>query len=309
MERIISNNFINDLEDGVLRNILKYVKSDTTLAMEIRKDGINIYYRGGSLLKIKEVGENQYNGYFDKNYIKTENNQSVVVECIPRIDNLSKANKLIDYIPKIKQQMDLWMKVEMPDGGEREYKHIVAKENNYGLIGKESDYFIGDIEYRGCLNNYLFDMIGVKWAVDNDNSENLDLALFKMYYGDKHLKTLEQVLSDLNNMIEFLHDEKSLSLLKDDLKEIYKAKTILGLLYPYEELKIGFSDKIEIVYIFGNQSNENNNLKNILIGIKNSKQYEEISKIADIKIAKSSFMGYGLYEKNMINLEDAINML
>ena len=112
MKRIISNNFINDLENGVLRNILKYVKSDTTLAMEIRKDGINIYYRGGSLLKIKEVGENQYNGYFDKNYIKTENNQSVVVECIPRIDNLSKANKLIDYIPKIKQQMDLWMKLK-----------------------------------------------------------------------------------------------------------------------------------------------------------------------------------------------------
>ena len=107
----------------------------------------------------------------------------------------------------------------------------------------------------------------------------------------------------------FLYDEKSLSLLKDDLKEIYKAKTILGLLYPYEELKIGFSDKIEIVYIFGNQSNENNNLKNILIGIKNSKQYEEISKIADIKIAKSSFMGYGLYEKNMMNLDYAINML
>ena len=221
----------------------------------------------------------------------------------------AKAPMMIDYIPKIKQQMDLWMKVEMPDGGEREYKHIVAKENNYGLIGKESDYFIGDIEYRGCLNNYLFDMIGVKWAVDNDNSENLDLALFKMYYGDKHLKTLEEVLSDLNNMIEFLYDEKSLSLLKDDLKEIYKAKTILGLLYPYEELKIGFSDKIEIVYIFGNQSNENNNLKNILIGIKNSKQYEEISKIADIKIAKSSFMGYGLYEKNMMNLDYAINML
>ena len=44
-------------------------------------------------------------------------------------------------------------------------------------------------------------------------------------------------------------------------------------------------------------------------GIKNSKQYEEISKIADIKIAKSSFMGYGLYEKNMMNLDYAINML
>lgn len=309
MERIISNNFINDLEDGVLRNILKYVKSDTTLAMEIRKDGINIYYRGGSLLKIKEVGENQYNGYFDKNYIKTENNQSVVVECIPSIDNVSKANKLIDYIPKIKQQMDLWMKIEMPYGGEREYKHFVAKENNYGFIGNESNYFIGDIEYRGSLNNYLFDMIGVKWKADNDNSENLDLVLFKMYYGDSYLNTLEEVLSDLDNMIEFLHDEKSLSILKDDLKEIYKTKSILGLLYPYEELRIGFSDKIEIVYIFGNQRNANDNLKNILIGIKNSKQYKEISKIADVKIARSSFMGYALYEKNMINLDEAINML
>ena len=309
MERIISNNFINDLEDGVLRNILKYVKSDTTLAMEIRKDGINIYYRGGSLLKIKEVGENQYNGYFDKNYIKTENNQSVVVECIPSIDNVSKANKLIDYIPKIKQQMDLWMKIEMPYGGEREYKHFVAKENNYGFIGNESNYFIGDIEYRGSLNNYLFDMIGVKWKADNDNSENLDLVLFKMYYGDSYLNTLEEVLSDLDNMIEFLHDEKSLSILKDDLREIYKTKSILGLLYPYEELRIGFSDKIEIVYIFGNQRNANDNLKNILIGIKNSKQYKEISKIADVKIARSSFMGYALYEKNMINLDEAINML
>ena len=32
-------------------------------------------------------------------------------------------------------------------------------------------------------------------------------------------------------------------------------------------------------------------------------------KIVDIKIAKSSFMGYGLYEKNMMNLDYAINML
>lgn len=309
MNKIISNNFINDLEDGILRNILKYVKSDTTLAMEIRKDCINIYYRGGSLLKIKEVGENEYNGYFDKNYIKTENNQSVVVECIPNISNVSKANKLIDYIPKIKQQMDLWMKVEMPDGGEREYKHIVAKENNYGVIGKESDYFIGDIEYRGLLNNYLFDMIGIKWEANNNNCQNVDLSLFKMYYGDKHLKTIEGILSDLEYIADFLYDKSSLELLKDDLKEIYRVKTALGLLYPYKELQIGFSSKIEIVYIFANQVNEDNHLKNILTEIKDSKQFKELSKIASIKIAKASFMGYGLYEKNILSLEKVIEML
>lgn len=309
MERIISNNFVRDLEDGVLRNILKYVKSDTTLAMEIRKDCTNIYYRGGSLLKIKEVGENIYNGYFDKNYIKSENSQGVVVECIPKIDSVSKANKLIDYIPKIKQQMDLWMKMEMPDGGEREYKHIVAKENNYGLIGKASDYFIGDIEYRGALNNYLFDMVGVKWGVENTNTDNLDLALFKMYYGDNHLEATEAILSNLKDIIDFLYNKDCLNHLKSDLKEIYKVKTMLGLLYPYEELKIDFSDKIELIYIFGNQSNTDDNLKNALIQIKNSEEYNELSKIANIKIAKASFMGYGLYEKNMIDFDKAIELL
>ena len=309
MQRIISDNFIYDLQSGILRNILKYVKSDTTLAMEIRKDCINIYYRGGSLLKVKEVGENIYNGYFDKNYIKAENSQSVVVECISGINNLSKANKLIEYIPKIKQQMDLWMKIEMPDGGEREYKHIVAKENNYGLIGKESDYFIGDIEYRGCLNNYLFDMIGIKWAVENENTDNLDLALFKMYYGDKNLKSSKEIIKDLYNMANFFENDDNLNLLKQDLIEIYKAKTMLGLLYPYKELKIGFSDKIEIVYIFGNQSDENQVLKNTLIEIKSSKEYDEMSKFIDIKVAKAAFMGYGLYEKNIIDLDEAIKML
>ena len=309
MEKIISNNFVTDLQDGILRNILKYVKSDTTLAMELRKDCVNIYYRGGSLLKIKEVGEGLYNGYFDKNYISSMNSQGVLVECIKGIDDTAKANKLIDYIPKIKQQMDLWMKIEMPDGGEREYKHIVAKENNYGLIGKESDYFIGDIEYRGSLGSYLFDMIGIKWSVNNTDAKNVDLALFKMYYGSKNLEPSKVNLKNLDDIIEFLHDEKSLNILKDDLKEIYKVKTLLGLLYPYEELEVDFSDKIKIVYVFGNHNGENQKLKNILIDIRNSKQYEELSKITDIKIATSSFMGYGLYEKNMIDFDKAIEML
>ncbi len=309
MEKIISNNFVRDLQDGILRNILKYVKSDTTLAMELRKDCVNIYYRGGSLLKIKEVSEGLYNGYFDKNYISSVNSQGVLVECIKGIDDTSKANKLIDYIPKIKQQMDLWMKIEMPDGGEREYKHIVAKENNYGIVGKESDYFIGDIEYRGFLGSYLFDMVGIKWSVNNTDTKKLDLALFKMYYGSKNLELSKANLKGLSDIIEFLHDEKSLNLLKNDLKEIYKVKTLLGLLYPYKELEIDFSDKIEIVYVFANHNGENKKLKNILIDIKNSKQYEELSKIANIKIATSSFMGYGLYERNMIDFDKAIEML
>ncbi|MGM9533484.1 hypothetical protein, partial [Intestinibacter sp.] len=104
-------------------------------------------------------------------------------------------------------------------------------------------------------------------------------------------------------------NEEYLNHLKEDLKEIYKVKTLLGLLYPYEELKIDFSDKIEIVYIFGNQSNVDDKLKDTLLKIKNSEEYKKISEVASIKIATSSFMGYGLYEKNMIDIDRAIELL
>lgn len=309
MEKIISNNFIRDLQEGVLKNILKYVKSDTTLAMEIRKDCINIYYRGGSLLKIKEEN-NLYNGYFDKNYIKSENSQSVIVECISNINSISKANKLIECIPKIKQQMDLWMKVEKPNGGEREYKHLIAKENNYGNIGRNTDYFIGDIEYRGNNNkNYLFDMIGVKWDVEDSATKSLDLSLFQMYYPDKSLGLSQNYIEDLKNINDFLEDKELLKSLKSELKEIYKVKSALGLLYPYDEIDIDFSDKIEIIYIFVNPNTKDDKLKNILTDIVNSKEYASLSKISDIKISKSSFMGYGLYSDNMVNLEDVINLI
>ena len=46
-----------------------------------------------------------------------------------------------------------------------------------------------------------------------------------------------------------------------------------------------------------------------LIEIKSSKEYEEMSKFIDIKVAKAAFMGYGLYEKNIIDLDEAIKML
>lgn len=307
MERIISNDFVKDLEDGVLRNILKYVKSDTTLAMEIRKKCVNIYYRGGSLLKIREVGDGLYNAYFDKNYISSDNSKSVLVECIPNIGSPSKVSKLIDYIPKIKQQMDIWMKLEMPGGGEREYKHIVAKENNYGNMGKGSDYFIGDIEYRGDYSSYLFDMIGMKWSVNCTAHDNLDLALFNMYYGENNLKSIEAILSSIELINEFLSNKEALDSLKADLTEIYAIKSSLGLLYPYKEVEIGFSDKIELIYIFGNQNGKA--FKNLLEMIRDSKEYSELSKIANIKIATASFMGYGLYEKNMIDIEEAIEKL
>ena len=70
--RKISNNFMNDLtdEDGRLNPILQKVKKDHTLLFAIRENYINIYYRGGNILRLRERDTNFYQAEFDKNYGK-----------------------------------------------------------------------------------------------------------------------------------------------------------------------------------------------------------------------------------------------
>ena len=54
--RALQDRFLYDfLNDGALSPLLKLVKMDHTLDMELRGDDIVIYYRGGLLYKIKAM--------------------------------------------------------------------------------------------------------------------------------------------------------------------------------------------------------------------------------------------------------------
>ncbi|MGL5313736.1 MAG: hypothetical protein ACRC92_10850 [Peptostreptococcaceae bacterium] len=310
MARIISELFIYDLKEGALSKILKYVIADSTLQMELRKNGVNIYYRGGSLMKIKEIGANQYQAYFDKNYVTSSSSESVMVQCIDGINSMEATKKLIEVIPNIKQQMDFWMSVKKPDGGEREYQHIVAKENNSKNTGKYSDYFICDIEYKGDFekdSSCKLDMIGVKWPIINDiRSSNCDLTLciFSMKYGNKSDK---KIVDNVRDIHKFVFNKDKLEKLKKEMEETYMIKSDLKLLYPYEKTQIKFSDKIDIILILANQNPEDTSVIKELKDLQNEEMYKELSKIAEIKIANSYFMGYGLYDRAIVRIEDVIN--
>lgn len=60
--RKISSNFLNDLanESGQLNPILKRVQKDHTLLLAIRENTINIYYRGGNILRLREQGQGSF---------------------------------------------------------------------------------------------------------------------------------------------------------------------------------------------------------------------------------------------------------
>ena len=70
--RHINEKFINDLAHGELAYFLKKVKSNhDVLSLEVRNGYINIYYKGGNLLKITQKNKG-YSFYFDAKYCRNK---------------------------------------------------------------------------------------------------------------------------------------------------------------------------------------------------------------------------------------------
>ena len=68
--RRLPKTFMNDLknEDGKLYPLLERIKKDDTLLLSIRNNYINIYYRGGNLVRIS-YGAKGYKAFFDEGKI------------------------------------------------------------------------------------------------------------------------------------------------------------------------------------------------------------------------------------------------
>jgi hypothetical protein len=73
--RGLSEKFMNDLSkpEGKLHPILERVKKDHSLMLAIRDGYINIYYRGGNILRVTEH-QGFYQTFFDVNFAKSAQN-------------------------------------------------------------------------------------------------------------------------------------------------------------------------------------------------------------------------------------------
>jgi hypothetical protein len=100
--RTINKQFIHDLIEGELSYFLCEVKNNKTLSLEIRDGYINIYYRGGNLLRItqKQVG---YEFFFDVKYC-TQENDKLLIESLSKRDSIS----YIKYFYGLIDIMDQW---------------------------------------------------------------------------------------------------------------------------------------------------------------------------------------------------------
>ena len=301
--RELSKDFFNNLKrkTGLLHPILERVSRDDTLLLAIRDNYINIYYRGGNLLKVIEQSKDSFQTSFDDQYNKSGKTIPMVPATIRSQDD---ARTWVDQFPRLKEIMDIYFSRHRKS--EREFQQLVARENNNSIISNDSEYFISDIEFADRDLNARFDMLAIRWlASHRRNGSNCRVALMEMKYGDDALggkAGLLKHLKDINILISNYDKYKSLV---ETIELQFNQLDNLGLLnFNHSSngtrVKLSAKDKPEVIFILANHNPRSTKLSSILDdpGVI---AYEQTQRF-DLRFFVSSFSGYGLHSDCMLTL-------
>ena len=192
------------------------------MSLEVRGDYINIYYRGGNLLKIEQQKKG-YKFYFDEKYCLNKNDDSAYEKL--KALNSHSAEEYASSFELMMREMDSWFAAHPKK--EREYQHNLLIHNSC----------IIDIEYQ-IKNTMRLDMIMVvedrMIIVENKYGEN---AISGGAGLSKHYNDICAILND-----DVLHEE-----LLASIKNIASVKYRLGLIEKsIDDLK---KEKTEILFL------------------------------------------------------------
>ncbi len=307
--RKLSDSFLSSCICGIHSAILNRVQHDKTLDLQIRDNFINIYYRGSNLLKVTERAVD-----FDMNYFGGERPSDLKFPMSIKSEDDAKA--VVSLIPRLKEAIDLTLGTK--EKCEREFQQLVSRENNYSPISNDTDYLICDIEYtHSDYQELRFDLIAAKWPSQGairKKPEAMTLAVIEKKYGDGALTGsagLQKHIADLINLASGNHLEH----LKEEMVAVMQQKAQLGVIDKSELVRedrwprINFDqNRPEWILILANHKPDSTILKReleLIAAIVNNVENFPF----DIKIATANFMGYGLYEKSMIPLDEFLNIM
>lgn len=307
--RCLPEKFILSLKEknGLLNPLLERIKKDFTLDLQMRGKYINIYYRGGNILKIEQknrVSEEFYSAQFDKRYYKEipKTKSIQVIENLPKqLKSKDEVTTWIEAIPFLKEVMDIYFSTKSPN--EREFQQLIVRENNFDNIAKSTDYYICDIEHKekGAKKSGRCDMVAVKWMStprDRKKTKDIGIAFIEVKYGDGSLKGNSGIATHIKDMNKFLGNENKLKKIKEDMRCIFNQKKELGLIKTERNIDEIETGRPEYIFIIANHDPE----KSVFA--------DEIKKLTpetfnfDLKFAVSNFFGYGLFEENVYSLKE-----
>ncbi len=291
-------------QQGILNPILTQVKADHTLMLAIRKDYINIYYRGGNILKVTEHST-KYGTYFDKNYNKS-NKQ--IPNSPSAITSQSDSQKWVDSFGQRKNIMDEYFSNHPK--AEREFQQLMARENTNSTISKSCEYYITDIEVTDP-GFARFDIAAVRWLTKDRKNGRCKPALFEMKYSDGALGGKAGLLKHLKDMEAFIKEKTRYDKLIETMDSQFNQLDQLGLLNfnkGVTKAKIKLNpENPEIIFVLANHNPRSTKLKTI-VNDPDIKKYGK-SNLFDLRFYVATFAGYGLHARSMKTLEEFRNLL
>ena len=231
--RGINQQFIDDLKCGALSGFLKRLTTDKSLSLQIRKDYVNIYYRGGNILKISQNKKlSTYTFHFDLKYCLNQESKSL----ISSLSNKS-AQDYLNNLDLMKKEMDNWFSIYPKT--EREHQQLLC-ENNSSIV---------DIEYQ-FKKSMRLDML----MVEKDK-----LIIVENKYGYKAVSGKAGIKKHYDDICKVISNKEMIEEIVTSVINIVKIKRELGFNIPKIE-KIDLS-KTEILFLLVNYKKSSINLK------------------------------------------------
>lgn len=303
--RALSTSFMKDLltTDGVLHPLLERIKQDHTLMLSIRKDYINIYYRGGNILRVKEQSAGSYSSYFNEEY----NKLGISVPIIPSaITSKNDCDQWVNAFQELKGIMDCYFSTYSKP--EREFQQLIARENNFSTISNQSEYFVSDIEFADPDIGARFDILALQWLVSQrKKTDACRPALIEMKYGDNALSGSSGLIKHLEDIDSLIADKGRYQTLIETMESQFNQLDELGLMKfnrvaNWTNIKMASDEKPEVIFILANHNPRSSVLGSILSDSRID-DFDNSSNF-NLRFYVSSFSGYALHADCMVSLED-----
>lgn len=306
--RRLSENFLADLKNGLLQPILERVRQDNTLMLAIRDGYINIYYRGGNILRLREQSKGEYKAAFDSQY----NQFGKTIPNVPtEIKNTNDVRIWIESFPHLKEIMDFYFSAHPKP--EREFQQLVARENNDSTISNESEYFISDIEFADSKLGARFDILAIRWlAAQRKKGSKCKAAFVEMKYADGAMGGAAGFLKHLKDFDDFITDEGRYKNMLLTMESQFSQLDQLGLM-KFKKGKrnatvaLNPNDKPEVIFILANHNPRSKKLITILSN-PNLDAYDKSQRF-NLRFYISSFAGYGLHANCMLTVSQFRELL
>lgn len=290
--RRLNDKFLRDLKEGVLAPLTDAVKSDTSLCLELRGDSINLYYRGGSLMRVDvKRPSGTYSAFFNPEYFKFGNQVDRPAPDIREKDDIA---EWLDVSPKLKQAIDRYLAKIKKD--ERECQQRILHDNNFGSVASKTDYYICDIEYQSEHGH--FDMIAVHWPSKRSvPSHSRRLVFVEVKHGDEALDGSSGLHAHIEDVNSYLSDPTRVRDLKKDMIDVFNQKRGLGLIDCDRDLASFSNERPLLLLALVNHNPESQRLRRLLDNLPKSPN-------AELRFATASFLGYGLYDQGIHPLDE-----